>query len=295
MKKIIIFLVFTLTTTLYGWSQDGSSIAMPYMAIDRNATTSVLGGARITDVLYNPAAIPFVGSDVQVSYQLWAPKNNKSNHINVLSGIKIGNKFGLSVHGAFQLGTPYNTFDLSGKMGDTFTPKDLLLGIGAGFAFTPFLSAGVNLNFSNQKVSADASYSAFAADIFLLFKKDGLRASAGVANLGTRVKAGETTFPIPSSAKLGASYTLPFGLGFAADFDYYFAGGIAICAGAQYTWKDIVFVRAGYHFEDKKSPLPSYASIGIGGKFFGIHLDVSYLTASAALGNTLTIGLGYSF
>ena len=35
---------------------------------------------------------------------------------------------------------------------------------------------------------------------------------------------------------------------------------------------------------------PSYLALGLGVKFLGIHLDVSYLTASKALGNSVTIG-----
>lgn len=291
MKKIFVLFSLFLAAAPWARSQDGSSVAMPFLAIDRSGVTSAMGGARITDPMYNPAAIPFSGSNAQLSYQLWSPGVAKANHINALSGVKLGSRLGLSVHGAFQSGQAYTLYDGVGKAGSSFTPTDLLIGLGAGFSFTSFLSAGVNLNFASQKLAPGTSYNAFAADIFLLFKKDGLKASAGVANIGSKVNG----YSIPSSARLGASYCLPFGLGFAADFDYYFAGGLAIGAGAQYGWNDMVFVRAGYHFENGKSPLPSYASLGLGAKFYGVHLDVSYLLASEALANTLTVGLGYAF
>ena len=294
-KKIFVLLALLLSASYSVFGQDGTSVAMPFLAIDRSAATGAMGGARITDGMFNPAAVPFTGSDIQLSYQLWSPGTAKASHINVLSGVKIGKSLGVSVHGAYQAGEPYSLFDASGKAGDSFRPSDLLLGIGAGYAFTSFLSAGINLNFARQTLSPSSAYSAFAADVFLMYKYKGLKAAAGVANLGTPVKSGDYSFPIPSSAKLGASYTLPFGLGFAADFDYYFAGGVGVAAGAQYAWNDMIFARAGYHFESGKSPLPSYASVGLGAKFYGVHLDVSYFLASASLANTLTIGLGYSF
>lgn len=294
MKKIFVFLSLFFVTAFSAWSQGGASVAMPFLAIDRSAVTVAMGGARITNGVFNPAAIPFEGSDVQVSYQLWSPGTAKASHINVLSGIKIG-KLGLSVHGSYQAGEPYTLFDISGKASGSFTPNDIFFGIGAGYAFTSFLSAGVKFNYAKQILSSNASYSAFAADIFLMYKTGGLKVSAGVTNLGTPVKSGEFSYPLPASAKLGASYTLPFGLGFAADFDYYFAGGVGVAAGAKYAWNEKLFVRAGYHFETSNSPLPSFASVGLGCKFFGIHLDISYLLASRALANTLTVGLGYSF
>ena len=41
--------------------------------------------------------------------------------------------------------------------------------------------------------------------------------------------------------------------------------------------------------------LPTYASLGLGLQYAGIHLDVTFLTASKTLGNTLLFGLGYAF
>ena len=65
--------------------------------------------------------------------------------------------------------------------------------------------------------------------------------------------------------------------------------------GAQYGWNDMVFARAGFHLGTGKAPLPTYASVGLGVKFVGVHLDVSYLLASKVLGNTLCVGIGYAF
>ena len=66
-------------------------------------------------------------------------------------------------------------------------------------------------------------------------------------------------------------------------------------AGVQYSFRDMVFARAGYHYGADKAVLPSFASAGLGVKFFGVELNVAYLFASDALGGTMTFGLGYSF
>lgn len=57
----------------------------------------------------------------------------------------------------------------------------------------------------------------------------------------------------------------------------------------------IVFLRAGYHYGTQDKGLPSFASAGLGVKFFGVELNAAYLFASDAIGGTMTFGLGYSF
>lgn len=262
-----------------------ASVPMPYLAIDRNQITAAMGGARATDALFNPAAIPFTGSDIALSYQNWAPSVAKASHVNLLAGIKLGKRVGLSVKAAGQFGTQY----------DSFTPYDLFFGAGVGFAFTDFLSAGVNLAYTSEKLARDLSFSAFAADAFLLLRFSDLKVSAGVCSVGTPVKSGNRSYPLPSSAKIGASYSLPFGLSFSADGDFFFNGGIGAAVGAQYGWDDMLFVRVGYHYGSDKAALSSYLSLGAGVKFVGFHLDFCYMTASQALNGTWGLGVGFAF
>ena len=78
------------------------------------------------------------------------------------------------------------------------------------------------------------------------------------------------------------------------DADYFFKGGLAASFGATYAFDDMVFVRAGYRYGGQ-TVVPSFASIGAGVKFIGIKLDLAYLIASEALGNTLALSLGHTF
>ena len=274
----------------------GPSTAFPYLAVDRSAVTSAMGGAQSLSPLYNPAVVPFSGSDVQAGLQLWAPSSAKSTNVNVLSGIKLGEKMGITVMAAYQMGQPYTIADASGKETGEFKPSDFLAGAGLGFAFTDKLSAGVNVKIASQTLAAGSSSSTVAADAFLLYANGGLQATAGVTSLGLSVKDSQgNSFGLPSSAKLGVGYTLPVGLSLRADADYFLSGGLGAGLGAQYAWKDMVFVRAGYHLGTGNAPVPSYLSLGAGFKFSGFHVDLSYLAASETLGGTLHIGLGYAF
>lgn len=273
----------------WAWLLPAQNTAMLFLPVNRDAAS--VGGTQVLSSLYNPAAIPFTGSDVQLSYQRWAPSVAPANHINLLSGIRIGKRVGVGLTVGYQMGEEFALTD-----GSFYMPSDLLVGLGAGVAFTDYLSIGVNAKYARQGLTKEVAYQAFAADAFLLFNMAGFRVAAGVASVGTPVKAaGGKSYALPAAAKIGAGYGFGFGLSLQADADIYFAGSFAMAGGVQYAWKDMLFARVGYHYGSEKAPVPSYLALGLGVKFIGIHLDVSYLTASKALGNSFTIGVGYSF
>ena len=285
MKKWTISLLLL----FWAWLLPAQNTAMLFLPVNRDAAT--VGGTQVLSSLYNPAAIPFTGSDVQLSYQRWAPSVAPANHINLLSGIRIGKRVGVGLTVGYQMGEEFALTD-----GSFYMPSDLMVGLGAGVAFTDYLSIGVNAKYARQGLTKEVAYQAFAADAFLLFNMAGFRVAAGVASVGTPVKAaGGKSYALPAAAKIGAGYGFGFGLSLQADADIYFAGSFAMAGGVQYAWKDMLFARVGYHYGSEKAPVPSYLALGLGVKFIGIHLDVSYLTASKALGNSFTIGVGYSF
>ena len=296
MKKTVLTIWMTVVSVVAAWAQ--ASPALPFITIDRNPASLAMGATQANKALYNPAVTALTGSDVAFSFQSWAPGGAKSTNLNLLGGFKFG-KFGLNVLGAYQAGEAYETMDASGNTGSKFTPSDLLIGLGFGFAFTDNLSAGINLKMASSTLAAkDATYTSFAGDIFVTYATKELKATAGIASLGLPIKSGDKSYGLPASAKAGADYKFAFGtsaVNLAADFDFFFTGGIGLGIGAQYGWNDMVFVRAGYHLGTGNAPIPSFASIGLGGKFFGVHVDLSFLTASPVLGNTIAIGLGYSF
>lgn len=293
MKKII---VFTLLFSVLGLSRAAAQeagAAMPFVSIDRNPATAAMAGTQATSALFNPAAVPFSGGDAVFSYQLWAP--GKENHFNLMASLPFSKHFGLSVIGAYQAGQPYTVYTDAGKANGSFTPSDFLAGIGFGIAFTNYLSLGIKAVMAHQKLAEDAKYNAFYADVFLLFHSAKVNASAGISSLGTPVKSGEQAYKLPMVIKAGADYSPIEGLKLALDADYYLNLGFAASIGAQYAFKDMIFARAGYHIGTGKSPIPSHLGLGLGFKWKGIHLDAAYLTASEYLGNTITVGLGYSF
>ena len=200
MKKWTLSLVLLLGA----WLLPAQNTAMLFLPVNRDAAT--VGGAQALSSLYNPAAIPFTGSDVQLSYQRWAPSVASANHLNLLSGIRIGKRVGVGLTVGYQMGEEFALTD-----GTFFMPSDLLVGLGAGVAFTDYLSLGVKAKYARQGLTKEVAYQAFAADAFLLFSMAGFRATAGVASVGTPVQAaGGAQYALPSSAVVGLGYGFAF-------------------------------------------------------------------------------------
>ena len=67
--------------------------------------------------------------------------------------------------------------------------------------------------------------------------------------------------------------------------------------GAEYGYDSLVYVRAGYHYASVGNGIPSFASAGLGFRFFGVNIDAAYLFGwgNSPLKHTFTVGVGYSF
>ncbi len=285
-----------------------SDVAMPFLSIDRSPVTSAMGSAGLassSEIAYasfrNPAVIPFSErkGDFGVSYQNWAPDGVKSTNLNLGATMRLGKRIGVTLGGAYEMGEKYTVSDNSGNPKGTFTPSDMIVNAGMGVKIANPFSLGVNLRYASQSLADGVSYSAFAADVFALYRVAGVNITAGVSSVGSSIKSDKTgSFSLPASAVVAGAYTIKAGaansIDLALDANYYFSGDFAASLGAQYAFKDFVFVRAGYHYGGD-SVMPSFASVGVGGAFKGISLNVSYLIASEGLKNTLNIGLGYSF
>ena len=282
--------------------------ALPFTAAETDAASLGTAGANLvqTDAIANAsfsnaAAIPFSDAkmDVAAGYTMWQPTGVGSNMINVGAAYNMNNKLGVAVGFLYGMNPAYDITDASGAVKGQFKPSDMHMNVGVAYRFLPFLSVGANVGYATSSLAKDYSYGALAADVYAMVQFSGLRVTAGVANVGTSVKAKNgTAFSLPTSVALGAGYEMAFAdvhsVDVLLDADYYFGGWFAAAAGAAYTYNDLVVVRAGYRYGGA-SPIPSYASVGAGVKFAGAKLDLAYLIGSSAMKNTLAVTLGYTF
>jgi len=283
--------------------------ALPFLRIDRNpvtAGTAFAGNASTSTIAYsafrNASVIPFYDGklDASASLQLWAPKGPKTTNLAFGAAYKVSDKFGFSLGAALQNGASYTTYDDSGNSKGQFTPKDMVVNAGLGFKFTDALGIGADLRFANQKSYEGSTLSAFAADVFAFYKLSSINLTAGISNIGSSVKGTDNvSYKLPTSLSLGGAWNGNFGeknaLEVLLDADYFFSGSLTAALGANYTYDNLVSVRAGYHLGTSGSPIPSFLTLGAGVKFSGFRVDLAFLTANEAIGNTITFGLGYSF
>lgn len=247
----------------------------------------------------NPAVLAFALKhlDAAAVYGRWAPAqtNSLSNNFGGGLSVRLGKGFALS---AAVMNQAHSRQDFGGSYGQ-FAPQDLILAFGAGASFGKHVGLGVAARWVQQSLLPDYKLSAISITAMVQYRLNGINVAAGVANLGGSVtsESGKTS-PLPSSARLAASYEAEVGPGTLAgalDADYFFSGKFGVSAGVSYGFKDMVFVRAGYRFASAGAAYPSHLALGLGAKWKGLGLDLSYLTANAQLGNSLCVGLSYRF
>lgn len=296
MKRISILLI------LAAWSLTTAAQNAPALLIGADPAVYATGGTSLVQVAdafaadNNAAGMSLSAGtfDVAATYGMWAPKTAG----NLLAGLgayyKINDKFAIGLSGRMLRDKPYEATSVSGQTSGTFTPSDIVAGLGLSFAVMDGLSVGVSGHFLSSAIAADMKGSAFAADVTAMYARDAFRAALGVSNLGTPLNYGGQSYPLPMMARLGGAYTVA---GFTAgvEADYLFSGALMAGLGLEYCVAGIVSLRGGFHYGDPAKAMPTYASLGLGVKYAGFHLDAAFMTASRTLGNTLAVSLGYAF
>lgn len=273
--------------------------AHPFLRWSRDPGISGMAGTGLTSmtvapafaVFSNPAAIAMMDGlgSVKASYSLYAPSVLKTSNIAVGAAFRPVKRFGFAVGYVHQLG--YEKID-------GFAPYDfavggaLSVGIGDHFAF------GVNAKYSKACFMKDFSSSAFSVDILAQVRFwEGFNAAVGVRSVGKILEDSDTS-DLPSSLAVALSYRYVTGIHSIEallDGDWFFSNNWGVSAGFSYGINDMGFVRVGYRYASKYAAVPSHIAVGLGGKYKGVSLDVSFLTLNKTIGNTFQLGLGYSF
>ena len=276
---------------------------LSFTRIERNPRAAGLAGAGAASVgstayasFVNSAIIPFsnTNADFAAGYQYWAPSLGAANAINLAGAYRIGN-IGLSLGGVYQM---------EQKDFDGFRPAEIQVGAGFGIRVLPWLGLGVNALYVQENLFQGYSQNGFGLDAMAFFAPLwGLTVTAGVANIDSRVKSNAGgSYPQPTSIAAAAAYYLSLGAGskhsieFMLDENFYIHSRTnAVSFGMEYSYDRIAFARVGYRIASEGTVYPSHLSLGLGAQYKGFRLDVSYLTLSEIIGNSVAVGLGYRF
>ena len=275
--------------------------ALPFTRIGLDPEVSGMAGAGASFVetgaytaFSGASALPFTlgKADAAVSYRLWAPGAGKTNIVSAAASFKPFQRLGLALGYSYQAGQELASGDI---------PVSQIVAAGIGFGINSELSVGVNARYSMQKLTADYGYKGFSGDVFLNWRPiPAFGLSMGAANIGSTIRGKDSeVYSQPALARLAIDWTRAWGSAHETrllmDAEAYFSGNTAITAGVQYAWNKMVYARAGYRFASENCVIPRHLALGLGVHWHGLRLDLSWFTASKALGNTLAIGLGYSF
>ena len=281
MKKILILLTFMLA------AQAAFAQAVPALLVPADSRALSMGGV----VLPSDAG----KLDVRAFYGMWAPKSAGNTLVGGDAFLRVGGRVALSLEGRAFLDKPYDIASSTGQVTGTFRPVDWTAGAGVTVGISDAFAIGVKARMVSSAIAANAKGSAFCGDVSFSYTGNIVSASIGARNLGSKISYGGDSYSLPALAALQGSVMPLNGFTIGAEVDYLFSGALMAGLGLEYTFAEIVSLRGGFHYGDAAKAIPTYASVGLGVQFAGFRLDAAFLTASKTLGNTLMVGLGYSF
>lgn len=238
---------------------------------------------------------------IGASLLMWQPRSSDATVINA-GGYKRFNKWGIAAGFRSNKFSEIIKTDDHGTPRGSFVPSEFDLSLGVAFSVNDHISLGMSLRHLSSKMDDDATTSAIASDVSLLYHRDDLRLGLGVSNIGSKVDYGHEKYPLPTRVKSGVAYQLMdkqrHALLATVDLFYQITpgySGLASGVGAEYSYNNMLSLRAGYHFEGKDVG-PSYATVGGGLQFAGVSLDLAYMIAGSdnPMRQTLMFSLKWS-
>lgn len=291
-----------------------------------DAKTAAMGDVGLSSSanafsLYNYAgAIALDDSKWAAGYSFggWMPSYDMRSIHTIAGYWKPAEKHSITAGFRYYLFPDERIMDINGLVEDTFTPYDITLDLGYGYAITSYLSVAANVRYLTGKLSSidDAAVaSAFGADLGLYFRKNNIFAGLAVSNIGTKINYGGEDKSMPAKVKAAGGYGLNIGSQHAVngvlELAYAFLPesytGFEAGIGVEYVYDNMVAVRGGYRLGNDKNEFgpnvtnfgssSSYATVGLGFNFWKCSLDLSYLIAVSepSLKNSFRASLGFKF
>lgn len=218
----------------------GESAALPFLNQIRSVVSAGSAG-----VIMKPDAYAHFGNvadavsgekkmSAGVSYGLWQPDVTHANIFSVSASYKLNDRMAVTAGASTSLYKKDGKYDELGIKTAEMHPVDVLAGAGFAYKIIDGLSAGAALNYVMSKNIAGTA-NAFAADVQVAFRRNGLDLSVAACNLGMQVKdEGGAGYQLPMNARLNAGYGFGFGksrLYGALQGRYYFGGPSAMAGG----------------------------------------------------------------
>jgi hypothetical protein len=319
MKQIIVSLLILLGYISTVKGQDVLSMVT-------DARTSAMGDVGLSQSadpfsLYNYAGVIALDScsgSVGYSFGGWMP-SQKMHIQHTVAGY-----WKLAKHHSFSTGVRYFSYPEINSSGDDgfitsqFTPFDLTVDLGYGYAITSNLSVATTVRYVTGKVSdveGSKAGSALGVDLGFYFRKNRINAGLALSNIGTKINYGGEDNSMPARVKVAGGYSLLVNnkhtVNGTLEIAYAFLPknytGFETGIGVEYIYNKLLAVRAGYRLgnsENNPTVVPdnfgsslSYATLGLGLNLWKCTLDASYLLSvpESPVRNSFRLSLGVRF
>lgn len=314
MKKSVLYIV-SAAIFIFSFGKINAQ-NVPATFLDINPDPYMTGMANAGSAMYatpyaiwnNNASTVFSENkmDIGVSYGIWQPDYAGNNVISAAGYDNINKFMSVSAGIKYFAHKSYDIVDENGIHLGKESPNEMIAGVGLALRFAKVVSLSANLNYVLSNMGKTYKSNGVSANIGAMVNLDFMRIGLTVSNLGTNIKYDDAkSYTMPANLKLGTSTTQKFGeqgkhelsaslqAGMVLSYNTFFAE-----LGAEYIYDDMVRIAAGYHYGDSKKYIPEYISLGLGFKYWRISLNASYLLglpSDSPIGNTFSVGLGYSF
>lgn len=300
MKRIFASIFVCLFAAIGLGAQGLSSMLLPSNPISAAVAGATI--ARTADawaVENNAAAMSLNNKTLAIgaNYGMWQPKIAGSTLLSFGTYSSLNDRFSLGMSWKIIKDKPMTVTSESGVATGTYTPSDICGNIAFSAKIVEGLSAGVTAKIFSSAIARDMAGTAFGADVSLAWQsRFGLSAGLSVNNIGSRLSYGGASYSMPAMLRAGLAYTR-WGLIASTEVDYLFDGALMGGIGFEYGFlRNILHLRAGYHYGTSSEVIASHVSLGFGVKMWrNIELSGAYLTASKTLGNSFLAGLSFGF
>lgn len=313
LKKLatISFIFITCGMTLF--AQNGRSL--PFLELNADTRAAGMGDANMgkTTGMYiynNPTAFFQNEGNIYGSYALGMyPSIDKSHQMYHAAsvGYKLFDRHALMVGFRYLGGNAITRILDDGTEGKAIKPNDWAIDFAYALNINSHLSALVGGNFIQSYVGRTAytGGGSLGLNYYNTFNYSGNEGdyslTVDMRDLGQSVQYSKSSKAVamPTSVGLGGSLSLPFSednvVNAALATRYYMlpsdAAAFTAGAGVEYEYMKAFALRAGYHIGNNNN----YFTVGAGGNWKGVRLDVAYSIASQKEFNKLSVGISTQF
>ncbi len=286
-----LLLMLTVSAPVQGGGEAAGTTAAGFLSVGTGAGVLGRGGATLglggdlAIVPWNAAALGWL-DETQIALahatladqaqQEWAAVGGRAGH----------SLLRWSLDGLYQSEGSFEGRDALNQPTESFDVSSMAVGFHLACPFGPFATVGVGGKYVGENLGT-VSGTGYTMDAGLQVRAGILGAGVAVTNLGGGMSYGGERYDLPMNLGLGAALDLPgTGLRFALDANFPRAYYEDVRVGAEWRWRDLVALRAGY-----RSELDAPADLGEGGPSFGVGagahgmwVDYGYLVPGAGEG-----------